>query len=561
MKTNISILTLLLFFSLSAIQGAEKSGSNIYERIYISTDKGSYVAGDDIFCSLFCFEVSPEGAILSSFSSIAYIEISSSEGVCASVKAALYEGLGAGTIRLSPDLPTGNYKISAYTTQNRNEEGFIPVGKYISIYNPISSERIKGGVEVTEEAIAEGEKLTVSEEVSISLPNMKTLSSAPVFITNDSDEAMTLSVSIYHCDALTGNNLAYNITSFEEEMKKISFGEVSDTFIPEYEGQVIRVKSDAKGKNMFLSFIGKENQCYIANVDSTGYATFFTDNIYGDKDVVLEILPGYTDRNQKSEIISPYIGKYDYDYPVLKINPGMEKDLLLRSISMQTNRRFGGDTLNNELFRRADSFLGIPQNSYFLDDYTRFPTMNEVLTEYVAEIRPRRTDGKADIRVVNDRGVLGSNVHFSKASSLVLLDGIPVNNHQKILDYDPLNVRKISVYSDNYIISNILYEGVVCFETYKGTMPFFTLDSTAVVSRYHGAMLPYSFTGKQFVNNTEYPDYRQTLYWNPSVRISSGEKFTLDCVTPKYSGDFIMVVEGITASGKTIYSEKKFKVQ
>ena len=92
-------------------------------------------------------------------------------------------------------------------------------------------------------------------------------------------------------------------------------------------------------------------------------------------------------------------------------------------------------------------------------------------------------------------------------------------------------------------------------------MPFFTLDSTAVVSRYHGAMLPYSFTGKQFVNNTEYPDYRQTLYWNPSVRISSGEKFTLDCVTPKYSGDFIMVVEGITASGKTIYSEKKFKVQ
>ncbi|NQU53302.1 MAG: hypothetical protein HQ522_12270 [Bacteroidetes bacterium] len=59
--------------------------------------------------------------------------------------------------------------------------------------------------------------------------------------------------------------------------------------------------------------------------------------------------------------------------------------------------------------------------------------------------------------------------------------------------------------------------------------------------------------------NTEAPDYRNTLYWNPKVTIGSGEKevffFTCDNIS-RYK----IFVEGITESGRICLGEGKFEV-
>ena len=46
----------------------------VVERLYIATDKQSYIAGDRIWCSLYCFEAEQK-MDLSQFSSTAYLEL------------------------------------------------------------------------------------------------------------------------------------------------------------------------------------------------------------------------------------------------------------------------------------------------------------------------------------------------------------------------------------------------------------------------------------------------------------------------------------------------------
>ena len=108
----------LLFVSILAL-AAPALAQRQAERTYISTDKDVYVAGERIWCSAFC--VDPATGRLSSVSGVAYLELHSAEGLAASARIALMGGRGAGAVDLPAALPTGNYRLSAYTALSARE--------------------------------------------------------------------------------------------------------------------------------------------------------------------------------------------------------------------------------------------------------------------------------------------------------------------------------------------------------------------------------------------------------------------------------------------------------
>ena len=58
---------------------------------------------------------------------------------------------------------------------------------------------------------------------------------------------------------------------------------------------------------------------------------------------------------------------------------------LYHSINSQVQTTYLSDSLNRFYFPFTDTshFFGPPEKVYYLDDYTRFTTMEEVLREYV----------------------------------------------------------------------------------------------------------------------------------------------------------------------------------
>ena len=83
MKNHITgILALCLAFMAGSL--------NAQERVYVSTDKNSYLAGEDVWFTVFCEDNSNERTM----SSIAYLEFHSAEGLASTVKVGEAEGSG-----------------------------------------------------------------------------------------------------------------------------------------------------------------------------------------------------------------------------------------------------------------------------------------------------------------------------------------------------------------------------------------------------------------------------------------------------------------------------------
>ncbi len=82
-----------------------------------------------------------------------------------------------------------------------------------------------------------------------------------------------------------------------------------------------------------------------------------------------------------------------------------------------------------------------------LDEFTRFQTMEEVLREYIDDVRVRKDGDKFSFKVRNKL----FNIYFEE-NPLILLDGIPISDASKIIALDPQKIKRIEV-----VITQVLY--------------------------------------------------------------------------------------------------------
>ena len=553
---------LLLLFPLLSVQAAGR----IRERVYLSTDRNVYVAGDAVWLSAWCIDAAT--GRLSAFSKTAYVEVHSPTGMVQTAKIALTEGRGAGRLTLPSTLATGNYRIFAYTQLGASESGFdpLPGAHTLSVINTLSSERTEGGVEVVDEAprpylFPERGLLDIRTE------NAARSGRGRVWIANNGSETVRFSLGISHDDGIPAPEDT-RIGSFVDALEALPApGSFDESVVPEYEGEVIRARvtgTDAEGlhvaqsKYAFISSPGRGENLYTESISGDGQALFFTSNIYGDQEMFLEIEGLGRDNVCHLELVSPFRNLPPGDIPVLQLSPQWREALELRGVGMQLEKNFDADTLYSALpVRQHRIFDDRDRISYVLDDYTRFPLMEEVFTEYIPELRIRRVGGKRflQVRTPDQRG----GYTFSTDNALILLDGIPVLDPEKIFAYDPMLVQRIDIFIDDYFLGIRGFSGVVNFVTYKGTLPSMQFEDNDRIVDFQGCSLPLAYTCEGV--DGEYPDYRQTLYWHPLLTLEPGTSISLPFKTPVYGGRFSVVAEGLTDSGQPVSATASLEVR
>ena len=225
---------------------------------------------------------------------------------------------------------------------------------------------------------------------------------------------------------------------------------------------------------------------------------------------------------------------------------------------MQLEKNFDADTLYTSLPARMHLlFDERERKQYNLDDYTRFPLIEEVFVEFIPEVRVRTVNGKKEIQVWTTNPLGGFT--FQNGKALALLDGVPVLDHDKILSYDPALVKRIDIYAHGYFFGSRSFEGVVNFVTYKGTLPSMEFADNVRIVDFQGCSLPLAYTCKGV--GKDYPDYRQTIYWHPMLTLAPGERVEVKCKTPAYGGRFEIVAEGLTAACDPVRTTAAFEVK
>ena len=554
-------LLLAVLFS-TPLPGAER----IRERVYLSTDREVYVAGDAVWLSAWCVDAST--GQLSAFSKTAYVEVHSPAGTVQTAKIALSGGRGAGRLVLPNTLPTGNYRLLAYTRLGASESGFDPLAgaRTLSVFNTFSTDRARDGVEIVPQ-VQGGAPVPASGDLTVSAPDADRNGTSRIHFTNNGAEPVSFSLSVRHDDGIPAP-AGKRIGDFVRDVHSLPpAGGFDGSVIPEYEGEVLRVRvtgtdeaglRDVVDRYAFISTPGSGEDLYAVSIQEGGTATIFTSNIYGDQDMFLEIEKPDDGNICHLELVSPFLNFPAGDIPALAMSPAWADALELRGLGMQLERIFDADTLYSALpARRHGIFDERDRIRYVLDDYTRFPLMEEVFIEFIPEIRGRRVDGRREVQVWSPDQLGG--YYFPTDAALVLLDGVPVLDHEKIFAYDPLLVRYVDIYMGTYFFGERSFSGVVNLVTYKGTLPSIAFEDNVRIISFQGCSVPLAYTCADV--DAEYPDYRQTLCWHPLLTLAPGESMDVECKTPAYSGRFEVVAEGLTGAGEAVSACTGFTVR
>ena len=529
----------ILFCAFLMLAAGFSAAAGLVERTYVCTDRHSYVAGEDVFCSVFCFDGG--SGSLSDFSSVAYVELISPEGSAVRVKMALQDGRGAGRLRLPSTLPTGNYRLIAYTALNRNEEDmdYFRGSRVISVYNTLSASRQESVVLDAATAAVEGTGRPYGTAVEGKGRPYGAVAPAgleleqrgdSLFLRNSGTECLDFCLSLSISDALPdpeGPGLADFLEARSGDRATLRTD--AELSIPEYEGEIVSIRVPAmySGVTAVLSGPGLRNDIYSSTVDSTGLVSFYTGNIYGDRDLVFELNSRDVNDDFSLEVLSPFASpELDRDgVPELHLNGSVAEDLKRRSVAMQISRHFGIDEYMDSLQLRPDLlFKGGAMTVYEMDDYTRFPTMRETIVEYVREVHIRRQDGEPVLKIVPGKS-FESYSSMLGGNALVLVDGVPVSEHGRVLDLNPALLRRICIYPYDVSTGSCIYSGVVNFISFRGDMAGLQFPGRVRILDFHGVTFPVTVGAAK--EDSLSPDYRYTRIWQPLLHLEAGEELAL----------------------------------
>ena len=113
--------------------------NNFQEKIYVHTDKNSYVAGEIIWFKLYNTEAFTNRPV--SNSKVAYLEVLDAENKpVLATKVELADGRGSGSLYLPVTLSSGTYVLRSYTSWMKNFDASYYFHKDIAIYNSLKEE-------------------------------------------------------------------------------------------------------------------------------------------------------------------------------------------------------------------------------------------------------------------------------------------------------------------------------------------------------------------------------------------------------------------------------------
>ena len=329
-------------------------------------------------------------------------------------------------------------------------------------------------------------------------------------------------------------------------------------FLPEIEGLVINGKVidkksglPQKKVSVYLSVPGNRFSLSNSTSNSEGNIQFSMTPYYGNNQLVLQNV-NPSDSGNRVDILSPFSDKFSGTIPGTLVLPGNAASLLTtRNTAVQVDNAYQFTKKHHYLpTAQKDSlaFYGKPDRQYNLDDFTRFVTMEEVLREYVDDVRIRKDADKFHFRVRNF--LFGT---FFDEEPLILLDGIPTTDAGKIVALPPLRIRQIDVVNHRYFMGTAAVEGIVSVRSYDGQVGPTQLDPNAVVIEYDGLQQQREFYSPQYSDPTmlhdPVPDYRSLLLWSPHISTDASGKTQLTFYTSDVTGKYAVLVQGLTSQG------------
>jgi hypothetical protein len=572
-----SFLILICAHSFAQDVNGKNSIDEWKEYALLHVAQTGYLSGETIWFKVYV--IHHKTGRLSPLSKIAYVELINKDGTSVlQQKIEIEHGVGNGSWKIPENIASGSYLIRCYVSAQKN----IPETVYTSsihIFNPtllpiaVNEKRlintdVNSTIKGSEDNSVSFSQTKKDELLVSSLERTYGLRQEVKIIFPANSIGGQYSVAVFkkdqfenqELDSLRNNNLVISSSNSTSDSKKSMI---------EYAGHLVTGSVLDKATGKMLSGVrvnlivdGERFILGSAKSDQNGVLLFDIGKPYGADHLTIQI-PNRKDSNAIVQLHNPFItgtkhtiATKDFFSKEVKvaleervINQNLQKAFLQQPSASYFLPHFNDSTL----------FYGKPDKTYYLDDYTRFNTMEEVLREYVVEVELRRQSQQYKFAVLDI-----PNKRSFDNNPLVLIDGVPTTDINKVVAFDPLKVKRMDIVARKYFMGDQSFDGIVSLITYNGDLGGFELDQQTIVVDYQGLSLIRQFEevkyNKQVADKGRLPDLRSLLYWKPQLELKKGNETTISFYTSDLVGDFVVVLKGIDENGNLVNQNHSFSV-
>ncbi|MBN2349216.1 MAG: hypothetical protein JXJ22_10280 [Bacteroidales bacterium] len=575
----IVLLVLLLAGTLFDAEGKKlpMSGDSVQwlpntfnEKYLVFTDRNLYAVGERIYFK--AFNISHPEIKKINWSRVFYMELIYPDGTA--VKQAKYSLSPSGIdgyLEIPENLISGVYYIKAYTKWMRNFSALGYAYVTLKIVNPFKDDVLPspadGSSTNTFRLDTQVEPDFISGEIICNTDKKSYHSREEVVVTFSlPDEGYGLEncmISVVERGAIQTDTYGIINTGNDDG------GESRLTFLPDLRGMSLSGKIISRADNkpleythVHLSILG----------EGAGYSKYQTGK---NGEFVFNVQPGFEERNMF--IIAEADNNRDMEIRIdkefstdriqligqdFKLSPQEETAAQDIIFSMQVNRHFKDTKVKDTLKIISDStkfsVFGPPTNTVIISNYIKLPTLGEVFYEIVPGVFLEKKKGKSRLMVYEN------HQKTSIYEPLVLMDNIPVLDHEKILAVSPDKIDRIETYNKIYIKGNSIFGGIVSIFSKKGDLAGIDLPENSFFFDYPALYPQQPLNIPEYIKNDadkNIPDYRNSLYWKTDISLNHSEQKKERFFTSDNTGEYIVIIRGISRDGKIVEGKCLFTVK
>ncbi len=560
-KLNIKLAFLLLLVNFTYKSTAQNNTVLGTESLVVKTNTSVVLTGETLYYQLYCLN---KTTVFSDISEIAYLEVINDrkESVFKN-KISLKNGIGSGDYFIPTTLTTGNYKLIAYTNWmlNNSQNNFFekdftiinPFEEHINMIIDSTSKKVDVYKNETENTAENNllslnkEKYSKREKAKLVLP--KTLDRGNYFLNIRKIDFL----STYSNNETINSdiNLKQNITVLPETRGEIITGYIAPK----------GANSDLNAKIVTLSIPGKNFIFKTTKTNSNGKFTFLIDKQTSTSDCYVQLSEpdkeNYTIAIDKTP--SPDLSNLIFSNKTSITRKNL-KAIQERSLATQVENVYFSqkkDSLVEDI--NTDFFFQPTEKKYNLDDFERFRTFKETIIEIVTELNFKDYNQVPSLYLRDSK----YNITQSPEPCLILVDGLQIQDINALLNYNAYQIESISVVDRPYCYGPKIFNGIVSIITKNKDFATIYSDKNILKTT---ILRPESakayFEPKYETSNTlsRIPDYRHQLLWKPNIALESNE-IIIPFYTSDISGDYEIMLEGLTETGNYIHFYKTFKIE
>lgn len=315
---------------------------------------------------------------------------------------------------------------------------------------------------------------------------------------------------------------------------------------------------------VLLSIPGRYPEFQYAKTDNEGNFIF---SIHIDEDFKdLVIMPDDLGKKQKIILESSFSDKFfNSEIKVDSSGASVPQYIAEWSANYQVRKIYGVNSTGNPLDPlfsplKPVRFYGKPDIELIMADYVSLPEMEEVFFELLPNVSMRKRNS-AYVISITDRI---NEIRYELTPAL-LLDGVKIKDPSIIADLDPITVERIDVVKEKYLAGSYSFPGIVNVITKSADFSSIQLPDFMIRLPYKVADPVLSFVSPDYssteAKNSTIPDFRNTIYWNPSLKPGKEGWIRAEFWTSDVVSDYEINIQGITSEGKIISTRRLFRIE